>query len=67
MTATLAFDIRSFDAPLGAEVIGLDLGQPLAAEAFARIHRARCRVGQLANCPLVGRTVLGPRNSHSFG
>ena len=29
MTATLAFDIRSFDAPLGAEVTGLDLAQPL--------------------------------------
>ena len=34
------FQIRSFDAPLGAEVIGLDLGQPLADEAFVRIHRA---------------------------
>ena len=32
--------INAFDAPLGAEVIGLDLGQPLADEAFARIHRA---------------------------
>jgi len=32
--------IKAFDAPLGAEVIGLDLGQPLAAETFARVHRA---------------------------
>jgi len=34
------FDIRTLDAPLGAEVIGLDLAQPLSNEAFARIHRA---------------------------
>ena len=34
------FDIRPFDAPLGAEVIGLDLSSPLSAEEFARIHRA---------------------------
>jgi taurine dioxygenase len=32
--------INAFDAPLGAEVIGLDLGQPLPDEDFARIHRA---------------------------
>jgi taurine dioxygenase len=32
--------IRPFDAPLGAEVIGLDLDAPLTEEAFARIHRA---------------------------
>ncbi|WP_248323348.1 TauD/TfdA family dioxygenase [Caballeronia sp. Sq4a] len=32
--------IRPFDGPLGAEVIGLDLSQPLATEDFARIHRA---------------------------
>ena len=32
--------INAFDAPLGAEVIGLDLGEPLADEDFARIHRA---------------------------
>nr|WP_226993806.1 TauD/TfdA family dioxygenase [Burkholderia plantarii] len=29
-----------FDGPLGAEVIGLDLSQPLGDAAFARIHRA---------------------------
>ncbi|CAB3768248.1 TauD/TfdA dioxygenase family protein [Paraburkholderia humisilvae] len=34
------FDIVAFDAPLGAEVIGLDLSQPLADDDFARIHRA---------------------------
>ena len=32
--------IRPFDAPLGAEVIGLDLGAPLADADFARVHRA---------------------------
>lgn len=32
--------IRPFDAPLGAEVLGLDLDQPLAEADFARIHRA---------------------------
>jgi len=35
-----SLDIRPFDAPLGAEVLGLDLGAPLAAADFARIHRA---------------------------
>ncbi|HEM7890501.1 MULTISPECIES: TauD/TfdA dioxygenase family protein [Burkholderia] len=34
------FDIVPFDAPLGAEVIGLDLSQPLDAGDFARVHRA---------------------------
>ncbi|CAB3761759.1 TauD/TfdA dioxygenase family protein [Paraburkholderia solisilvae] len=34
------FDIVAFDAPLGAEVIGLDLSKPLADHDFARIHRA---------------------------
>jgi taurine dioxygenase len=34
------FEIRPFDAPLGAEVIGLDLSQPLSDADFARIHRA---------------------------
>lgn len=33
-------DIRPFDAPLGAEVIGLDLNAPLLDADFARIHRA---------------------------
>ena len=35
-----ALAIRPFDAPLGAEVIGLDLDAPLADDAFGRIHRA---------------------------
>ncbi|MFJ1259177.1 TauD/TfdA dioxygenase family protein [Cupriavidus sp. CuC1] len=34
------FEIRPFDAPLGAEIVGLDLAEPLSAEDFARIHRA---------------------------
>ncbi|MCA3183388.1 MULTISPECIES: TauD/TfdA family dioxygenase [unclassified Cupriavidus] len=34
------FEIRPLDAALGAEVIGLDLSQPLSAEDFQRIHRA---------------------------
>jgi len=33
-------DIRRFDAPLGAEVTGLDLHQPLTDADFSRIHRA---------------------------
>ncbi|MEA9564308.1 MULTISPECIES: TauD/TfdA family dioxygenase [unclassified Xanthomonas] len=32
--------IVPFDAPLGAEVIGLDLSQPLDAATFTRIHQA---------------------------
>jgi len=32
--------ILPFDAPLGAEVIGLDLSRPLDAATFRRIHRA---------------------------
>lgn len=40
-TATLQdFEIRPFDAALGAEVIGLDLNQPLSAADFQRLHRA---------------------------
>jgi taurine dioxygenase len=34
------FAIRRFDAPLGAEVIGLDIGKPINAADFARLHRA---------------------------
>jgi hypothetical protein len=34
------FQIRAFDAPLGAEVIGLDLSKPIDEEHFTRIHRA---------------------------
>ena len=35
------FEIRAFDAPLGAEVLGLDLSKPLGVNDFARIHRAQ--------------------------
>jgi taurine dioxygenase len=39
-----AFEIRPFsggvDAAFGAEVLGLDLAQPLSASSFARLHRA---------------------------
>jgi taurine dioxygenase len=35
-----AFTIRPLDAPLGAEVIGLDLSLPVGAADFARLHRA---------------------------
>jgi taurine dioxygenase len=38
LTSSLA--IRPFDAPCGAEVIGLDLAKPLSDDDFARIHRA---------------------------
>jgi taurine dioxygenase len=34
------FSIDAFDAPLGAEITGLDLSVPLGAEEFDRIHRA---------------------------
>jgi taurine dioxygenase len=34
------FRIRPFDAPLGAEVVGLDLAQPLGDSDFAALHRA---------------------------
>jgi len=38
--AATRVEIRPFDAPLGAEVIGLDLAAPLPDDEFARIHRA---------------------------
>jgi taurine dioxygenase len=34
------FEVRPFDAPVGAEIIGLDISKPINAEDFARIHRA---------------------------
>ncbi|WP_414696935.1 TauD/TfdA dioxygenase family protein [Paraburkholderia sp.] len=40
LLCTQRIEIRPLDAPLGAEVLGLDLSQPLADEDFARIHRA---------------------------
>ena len=36
----MSFEIRPFKAPLGAEVLGLDLSQPVGDDDFARIHRA---------------------------
>jgi taurine dioxygenase len=33
-------EIRAFDGPVGAEVLGLDLGKPLNHSDFTRIHRA---------------------------
>lgn len=38
--AAAPFHIRMLDAPLGAEVIGLDLSRPVSDEDFARLHRA---------------------------
>lgn len=42
MSAVLqaSFEVELFDAPLGAEILGLDLHQPLPAGDFARIHKA---------------------------
>ncbi len=34
------FEVRPFDAPVGAEIVGLDIGKPINDEDFARIHRA---------------------------
>lgn len=34
------FEIRPLTAPLGAEVLGLDLSRPLSSQDFARLHRA---------------------------
>ncbi|MDR6536155.1 TauD/TfdA family dioxygenase [Variovorax soli] len=34
------FEIRRLDAPVGAEVLGLDIGKPINTADFARIHRA---------------------------
>lgn len=38
--ADVPLQIRALDAAFGAEVLGLDLRLPLAAEDFRRIHRA---------------------------
>lgn len=35
-----SIEIRAFDGPAGAEVLGLDLSKPLGQDDFARIHRA---------------------------
>jgi taurine dioxygenase len=36
----MTFAIHPFDAPLGAEIIGLDLSQPLLPEALSRVRQA---------------------------
>ena len=38
--AAQAFQIRPFDGPLGAEVLGLDLRRPLNSHDFARLQQA---------------------------
>ena len=35
-----SFEVELFDAPLGAEIIGLDLNRPLSQPDFQRIHKA---------------------------
>jgi taurine dioxygenase len=34
------FEVRRFNAPVGAEILGLDISKPINAEDFHRIHRA---------------------------
>jgi taurine dioxygenase len=34
------FEVRPFAAPVGAEIIGLDIARPINAEDFQRIHKA---------------------------
>lgn len=38
--AATAWAVHAFDAPLGAEVVGLDLSQPLPDDTFRQVHRA---------------------------
>lgn len=38
--AASAWAVHAFDAPLGAEVVGLDLSQPLPGDTFRQVHRA---------------------------
>lgn len=38
--STSPFQIETFDAPLGAQVLGLDLSQPLSQGDFQRLHHA---------------------------
>ncbi len=38
-------DIRPCDAPLGAEITGIDLAQPLDEATFCRIDRAYAQYG----------------------
>lgn len=34
------FEVQPFDAPVGAEIVGLDIAEPINAADFERIHRA---------------------------
>ncbi|MGE8202728.1 MAG: TauD/TfdA dioxygenase family protein [Variovorax sp.] len=34
------FEVRPFDAPVGAEVVGLDISKPINTEDFIRLHKA---------------------------
>jgi taurine dioxygenase len=34
------FEVRPFDAPVGAEIVGLNISRPIDEADFARIHRA---------------------------
>ena len=34
------FEVRPFDAPVGAEIVGLDIAKPINEADFGRIHRA---------------------------
>ena len=42
---TQPFDLRPFDAVLGAEIVGIDLARPLNDADFARVHRAHLDYG----------------------
>jgi taurine dioxygenase len=34
------FEVRPFNAPVGAEILGLEISKPISAEDFKRIHQA---------------------------
>ncbi len=40
LTPVSSFEVRPFDAPLGAEVLGLDLSRPLSDAEFELLHEA---------------------------
>lgn len=45
--STQNFEVRPLPAPLGAEIIGLDLSRPLSDRDFSRIHSAHLEYGLL--------------------